>query len=262
MGKTIRRSFIRTWMGEGTAVGMYVRSSKTRIIFVSMSGWHQNGWKETEYGSHVEEIDEKMWILTNPHHFLTMKTWDVLSANANRLNETILKLFNKMCESRISAGATEKLPGWKNLTRKLSRCPTTWRDMLKNASSGNVNWQTRKWSNFTQFQILAWMIINSRRRNMNLRENCLKYANKLYWKWLKNCQKYCHLARIGRPDILWSVKKLARSVTKWSQACDRRLARLSSYVGNTAQHCRLGLFQDSDFAVDLEDSKSTSENLV
>ena len=30
------------------------------------------------------------------------------------------------------------------------------------------------------------------------------------------------------------------------------------HVSNTAQHCRLGLFQDSDFAGDLEDSKSTS----
>ena len=29
------------------------------------------------------------------------------------------------------------------------------------------------------------------------------------------------LARIGRPDILWSVNKLARPVTKWTQACDR-----------------------------------------
>ena len=29
-------------------------------------------------------------------------------------------------------------------------------------------------------------------------------------------------------------------------------------MGNTAKQCRLGLFQDSDFAVDLEDSKSTS----
>ena len=77
------------------------------------------------------------------------------------------------------------------------------------------------------------------------------------------------LARIGRPDILWSVNNLARSVTKWTQACDRRLARLISYihyrsdyrqyrhVGNAAQHCRLGLFQDADFAGDLEDSKST-----
>ena len=73
-----------------------------------------------------------------------------------------------------------------------------------------------------------------------------------------------YLARIGRPDML------ANSLTKWTLACDRRLARLISYthhtingrqhchVGNTAQHCRLGLFQDSDSAGDLEDSKSTS----
>ena len=29
-------------------------------------------------------------------------------------------------------------------------------------------------------------------------------------------------------------------------------------MGNTAKQCRLGLFQDSDFAGDFEDSKSTS----
>ena len=33
-------------------------------------------------------------------------------------------------------------------------------------------------------------------------------------------------------------------------------------MGNTAQHCRLGLFQDSDFAGDLEDSKSTSGGVL
>ena len=78
------------------------------------------------------------------------------------------------------------------------------------------------------------------------------------------------LARIGRPDILWSVIKLARSITKWTKACDKRLNRLISYihhtceykqycyVGNTAKQCRLGLFQVSDIAGDLEDSISTS----
>ena len=82
--------------------------------------------------------------------------------------------------------------------------------------------------------------------------------------------KCSNLARIGRPDILWSVNKLARSITKWNKACDRRLNRLISYihhtseykqychVGNTAKQCRLGLFQDSDFAGDLENLKSTS----
>ena len=66
------------------------------------------------------------------------------------------------------------------------------------------------------------------------------------------------------------MNKLARSVTKCTGTCDRQLAHLIScihhtsdnrqycHVGNTAQHCRLGLFQDSDCASDLVDSKSTS----
>ena len=72
-------------------------------------------------------------------------------------------------------------------------------------------------------------------------------------------RKCLYLARIGRRDILWSVNKLARAITKWTRACDKRLARVISYihhtsefkqhchVGNTAQQCRLGLSQDSDF---------------
>ena len=42
--------------------------------------------------------------------------------------------------------------------------------------------------------------------------------------------KCLYLARIGRPDILWSVNKLARSITKWTKACDKRLNRLISYI--------------------------------
>ena len=34
--------------------------------------------------------------------------------------------------------------------------------------------------------------------------------------------KCLYLARIGRPDILWSVNKLAQSITKWTKACDKR----------------------------------------
>ena len=82
--------------------------------------------------------------------------------------------------------------------------------------------------------------------------------------------KCLYLARIGRSDILWSVNKFARSIKKWTKSCDRRLSRSISYihhtseynqycyVGNNPKQCRLGLFQDSDFAGDLEDSTSTS----
>ena len=84
--------------------------------------------------------------------------------------------------------------------------------------------------------------------------------------------KCSYLARVGRPDILWSVNKLARSITKWTKARDKRLSRLISHihhtceykqychVGNTAKQCRLGLFQDSDFAGDLEESVGCVRN--
>ena len=54
--------------------------------------------------------------------------------------------------------------------------------------------------------------------------------------------KCLYLARIGGPEILWSVKKLARSVTKWTQAYDRRLARLISYIhykSDYRQYCHI-----------------------
>ena len=42
--------------------------------------------------------------------------------------------------------------------------------------------------------------------------------------------KCLYFARIGRPDIPRSVNKLARSITKWTKACDKRLNRLISYI--------------------------------
>ena len=41
-------------------------------------------------------------------------------------------------------------------------------------------------------------------------EKCQVYA-------LKIVLKYLYLARIGGPDMLWSVNKLARAITKWPE---------------------------------------------
>ena len=104
----------------------------------------------------------------------------------------------------------------------------------------------------------------------HFKEEEMKFVGELSQICSQIVLKCLYLARIGRPDILWSVNKLARSITKWTNACDKRLNRLISYihhtceykqysyVGNTAKQCTLGLFQDTDFAGDLEDSKSTS----
>ena len=86
--------------------------------------------------------------------------------------------------------------------------------------------------------------------------------------------KCLYLASVARPDILWTVNLLARNVTKWTKACDRRMERLISYihhtknhihfnyVGNKLEDCFLALFQDASFAGDLKDSKSTSGGVL
>ena len=101
----------------------------------------------------------------------------------------------------------------------------------------------------------------------------------------KKCvERYCELAnkttqqlyKVSTPCIddhhikEEEMTSVGESITKWTKACDKRLKRLISYfhhtcdykqychVGDIAKQCRLGLFQDSDFAGDLEDSKSTS----
>ena len=104
-------------------------------------------------------------------------------------------------------------------------------------------------------------------RYCDFKEEEMKSVGELSHVCCQIVLKCLYLARIGRPDILWSVNKLAQSITKWTKACDKRLSRLISYihctseykqyclVGNTAKQCRLGLFQDSGFAGDLEDSQ-------
>ena len=86
--------------------------------------------------------------------------------------------------------------------------------------------------------------------------------------------KALYLARLQRPDLLWTVNSLARNVTKWTIADDKRLYRLMSYIHHTADHvltsyvgdeakdCKLMLFVDASFAGDLVGSKSTTGGLL
>ena len=143
------------------------------------------------------------------------------------------------------------------------RGPTTWKAMPRNAWNDIVSWQTKTTQ---QLYKVSTPCIDDH----HLKEEELKSVGELSKVYSQIVLKCLFLARIGRPDIFWSVNKLARSITKWTKACDKRLNRLISYihhtcehkqycfVGNIAKQCRLGLFRHSEFAGDLEDSKSTS----
>ena len=166
-----------------------------------------------------------------------------------------------MFESRTFAGATEKVPCSDNFRISLWSC-----DMESHAKKCVE--RHCELANRTTQQL--YKVSTPCIDDHHFKEEELKSVGELPQECSQIVLKCKNLARIGRPGILWSVNKLARSITKWTKACDKRLNRLISYihytceyrqycyVGNTAKQCRLGLFQDSDFAGDLEDSKSTS----
>ena len=177
------------------------------------------------------------------------------------IRKVIVDNYRTLCESRISAGTTEKLPCSENLS------VSSWSHDME----GHVTKYTDRHCELTNkttqqlYKVRASCIDDH-----HFKEEELKTVGGLSKICSQIVLKCLYLARIGRPDILWSVNKFARSITKLTETCDKRLNRLISYihhtcahkqhchVGNIANKCRLGLFQDFDFAGDLEDSKSTS----
>ena len=170
-----------------------------------------------------------------------------------------------MFESRISAGATEKLPCLENMSM------SSWSYGMEGHAEKCVE-RYCELANKTTQQL--YKVSTPCIDDHHFKEEELKSVGELSNTCSQIVLKWLYLGRIGRLDILWSVNKLARSITKCTKACDKRLSRLISsihhtcdykqycHVGNTAQRCRLGLFQDSDFAGDVEDSESTSEGLL
>ena len=107
-------------MGKSTELGMFVCSQKTAIIFgicgrlfLKKAGKKQNWapmWKKL-----MKNID-----LDEPTSFLD-RVYLGCTQRECRADEMVIEKNKEMFESRISAGATEKLPGWENLTRKRTK---------------------------------------------------------------------------------------------------------------------------------------------
>ena len=65
--------------------------------------------------------------------------------------------------------------------------------------------------------------IYSMHRWPTLQRGRIEICGRIVASMLSNSLKCLYLARIERPDIQWSVNKLARSITKWTKACDKRI---------------------------------------
>ena len=176
-------------------------------------------------------------------------------------NEIIIEPYREMFASPISAVATEKLPGWEK--------PHAKTVLRHGRTCSNLRWEVL------------------RTGEQKDRTAVQSFKSLLGWSpsqeggaWISGRIIRCMLTNgleMFVPGTNWWTRhpygqeiNLLDPSPNWTGACDKRLARLISYihhtsdyrqychVGNTAKHCRLSLFQDPDMGGDLEVSKSTS----
>ena len=149
----------------------------------------------------------KTLILENRHHFLTMCTW-VCTQRDRKPNETIIEQYKKMFESRVSAGAHENYQVWEKLHAKT----VAWSyDVVGHAQKCVERYCDLANKKVKQLYKVSSLCLDDHQ----LKQEELKSVGELSEVCLQIVFKYLFLARIVRADILWSVNKLARSVTKW-----------------------------------------------
>ena len=257
MGKAIWENPVEVRLGKGFHLGMLIRTPWKRVVLICVCWWHQVGWKET--------IDP-MWKVLNkevdlgePTSFLD-RVYLGCTQRQCELSKDIVDNYWTMFESRINAEWTEKLPYSENL--HISSCSFDMDGHAKKCVERYCELANKTTQQLCKVSTPCIDDHHFKEEETKSVGELHKYALELFW----NAYTWHEL----RPDIPWSVNKLAPSITKWTRACDKRLSLLISYIhhtseykqcyhlGNTAKQCRLGLFQDSDFAKDLEDSKSIS----
>ena len=128
------------------------------------------------------------------------------------IRKDIVDNCTTMFESRISAGATEKSPCSENL------CISSWPfDMEGHAKKCVERYCELANKTTQQLYKVATPCIDDH----HFKEEEMKSVGKLSKVCFQIVLKCLYLARTGRPENLWSVNKLARSITKWTKACDK-----------------------------------------
>ena len=126
------------------------------------------------------------------------------------MSKDIVDDYRVMFESRISAGATEKLPCSENLHI------SSWSYDMEGHAKNCVE-RYCELANKTTQQV--YKVSTPCIDDHYFKEEELKSVGELAKVYYQIVLKCLYLARIGRPDILWSVNKLARAITKWTRAC-------------------------------------------
>ena len=124
------------------------------------------------------------------------------------ISKDIVDNYRTMFELRISAGGLEKLPFPQNL-----RISSWSYDMAGHAKKCVERYCELANKTTQQLYKVSTPCIDDH----HFKEEEMKSVGELSHTCSQIVLKFLYLARIGRPDIPWSVNKLARSITKWTK---------------------------------------------
>ena len=113
-----------------------------------------------------------------------------------QIRKDIVPNYRGMFDSRISAGAKEKLPtraSGKPVAKSFLLGPTTWKVTRINVWKDIANLQIKRFNNYTRSRRHAWMTINFKEEENESVGELSTVCSQIVLKCL-------YLARIGRPD--------------------------------------------------------------
>ena len=154
---------------------------------------------------------DSMWKVLNkevdlgePTSFLDHENLECTQRQCEISKDTVDN-YRTMFESRISAGGVEKLPFPQNL-----RISSWSYDMAGHAKKCVERYCELANKTTQQLYKVSTPCIDDH----HFKEEEMKSVGDMSHVCSQIVLKCLYLARIGRPDILWSVSKLARSITK------------------------------------------------
>ena len=198
MGKAICENPIEVWLFVQREKGVFL---SVNVDDIKLAGKERNidpMWKVLN-----KEVD-----LGEPTSFLDHEYLGCIQRQCE-ISKDIVDNYRNMFESRISARGTAKLPCSENLRISSWSC-----DMEGHAKKCVERYCELANKTTQQLYKASAPCIDDH----HVKEEELKPVGELSTVCSQIVLKCPCLARIGRPDILWSVNKLARAVTKWTKS--------------------------------------------
>ena len=144
-------------------------------------------------------------------------------------NESIIDQKRAIVESRISAEALEKVYEWEKPHAQIFAWSYDMEGNAKKCVERCCELANKKTEQVHNVSTPCW-------DDHNFKEAELESVGEWSNRYSQIVLKCLYLARTGRPDILFSVHKLPRAVTKWTRASDRRLPRWIFCIHHTNDH--------------------------